>query len=136
MWKTTLTIAAILIIGIIMFNIFNKSNTKTGSTMSIDISTEEFKEKRAETEGIVIDVRTKDEYDEGHLTETDHQFDLMNGEFQSQLESLSKEETYYLYCRSGNRSGQAARIMKNAGFENVYNVGGFEDLARAGFETE
>lgn len=136
MWKTTLTIAAILIIGIIMFNIFNKSNTKTGSTMSIDISTEEFKEKRAETEGIVIDVRTKDEYDEGHLAETDHQFDLMNGEFQSQLESLSKEETYYLYCRSGNRSGQAARIMKNAGFENVYNVGGFEDLARAGFETE
>ncbi|WP_390299275.1 rhodanese-like domain-containing protein [Gracilimonas halophila] len=104
--------------------------------MSIDISTEEFKEKRAETEGIVIDVRTKDEYDEGHLAETDHQFDLMNGEFQSQLESLSKEETYYLYCRSGNRSGQAARIMKNAGFENVYNVGGFEDLARAGFETE
>ncbi|MFD2531712.1 rhodanese-like domain-containing protein [Gracilimonas halophila] len=136
MWKTIVITATLLILGIIMFNIFNKTNTEKETTMSIDISTEEFKEKRAETEGIVIDVRTKDEYDEGHLAETDHQFDLMNGEFQSQLESLSKEETYYLYCRSGNRSGQAARIMKNAGFENVYNVGGFEDLARAGFETE
>lgn len=136
MWKTILTIVIILITGIIMFNIFNKSNKETGSTMSIDISTEEFKEKRAETEGIIIDVRTQGEYDEGHLAETDHQYDLMNGEFQSQLENLDKEETYYLYCRTGNRSGQAARIMKKAGFENVYNVGGFSDLANAGFETE
>lgn len=119
-----------------MFNIFNKSNTETKSTMSIDISVEEFKKKRAETEGVIIDVRTQDEYDVGHLAEADYQYDLINGEFQSQLESLDKDETYYLYCRTGNRSGQAARIMKNAGFENVYNVGGFEDLAGAGFETE
>lgn len=136
MWKTILTIATILIIGIIMFNIFNKSNTETGTTMSIDISTEEFKEKRAETKGVIIDVRTQDEYDEGHLTETDHQYDLTNGEFQSQLENFDKDETYYLYCRTGNRSGQAARIMKNSGFDKVYNVGGFEDLANAGFDAE
>ncbi|MEX0722254.1 MAG: rhodanese-like domain-containing protein [Gracilimonas sp.] len=104
--------------------------------MSIDISTEEFKEKRFETEGVIIDVRTKGEYEEGHLAETDHLYDLTNGDFQAQLHNLDKEETYYLYCRTGNRSGQAARIMKNAGFENVYNVGGFDDLANAGFETE
>lgn len=136
MWKTILTIAILLIIGIIMFNIFNKSNTQTKSAMSIDISTEEFKEKRSETEGVIIDVRTKGEYEEGHLAETDHLYDLMNGDFQAQLDNLDKEKTYYLYCRTGNRSGQAARIMKNAGFENVYNVGGFDDLADAGFETE
>lgn len=136
MWKTILPIVILLILGIIMFNIFNKSNTETGSTMNIDISIEEFKEKRAETEGVLIDVRTQGEYDEGHLAETDHQYDLTNGEFQSQLENLDKEETYYLYCRTGNRSGQAARIMKNAGFKNVYNIGGFEDLANAGLEAE
>ncbi|MDR9367405.1 MAG: rhodanese-like domain-containing protein [Balneolaceae bacterium] len=104
--------------------------------MSIDISTKEFKEKRAEEKGVVIDVRTQDEYKEGHLAETDYQYDLMNGEFQSQVDSFDKEKTYYLYCRSGNRSGQAARIMKNAGFEKVYNVGGFEELVEAGFEAE
>ena len=136
MWKTILAIATLLILGIIMFNIFNKSNTETKSTMSIDISTEEFKEKRAETKGVIIDVRTQGEYDEGHLVEADYQYDLMNGEFQSQLDRLNKEETYYLYCRSGNRSGQAARIMKKAGFENVYNVGGFGELVDAGFEVE
>lgn len=104
--------------------------------MSIDISTEEFKEKRAETKGVIIDVRTQGEYEEGHLADADHQYDVTNGEFQSQLENLNKEETYYLYCRTGNRSGKAARMMKNAGFENVYNVGGFEDLANAGFEAK
>lgn len=119
-----------------MFNLFNKSSDQKEKTMSIDISTKEFKEKRAEIEGVIIDVRTQSEYDEGHLTETDHQYDFTNGEFQSQLQNFDKEETYYLYCRTGNRSGQAARIMRNAGFENVYNVGGFEDLANAGFETE
>jgi phage shock protein E len=136
MWKTILTIATILILGIIMFNIFSKSNTETKLTMSIDINTKEFKEKRAEEKGVVIDVRTQDEYKEGHLAETDYQYDLMNGEFQSQVDSFDKEKTYYLYCRSGNRSGQAARIMKNAGFEKVYNVGGFEELVEAGFEAE
>jgi len=119
-----------------MFNLFNKSTDQKEKTMSIDISTEEFKEKRAETDGVIIDVRTKGEYEEGHLAETDHLYDLMNGDFQAQLDNLDKEETYYLYCRTGNRSGQAARIMKNAGFENVYNVGGFDDLADAGFATE
>lgn len=136
MWKTILTIATLLIVGIIMFNIFNKANTEKGTTMSIDISIEEFKEKRAETKGVLIDVRTQGEYDEGHLAETDLQYNLMNGEFQSQLDSLDKDETYYLYCRTGNRSGQAARIMKNAGFDKVYNVGGFEELVDAGFEAE
>lgn len=135
MWKTTLTIATILIIGLIMFNIFsNKTDEK--ETQRIDISVEEFKEMKTETPGIIIDVRTKGEYEEGHLVEADHQYDLMNGDFAAQLDSLNKDETYYLYCRSGNRSGQAARMMKQNGFEKVYNVGGFQDLANAGFETK
>lgn len=102
----------------------------------MDISAEEFKQKHAETPGVVIDVRTEAEFNQGHLAVTDHQLNVMNGDFQSKLDSLDKVETYYLYCRTGNRSGQAAKMMKSSGFENVYNVGGFDDLARAGFETE
>lgn len=102
----------------------------------IDISPEEFKNKMQKDRGVIIDVRTHGEYNEGHLTEADLQTNYMNGEFQQQLGSLDKAKTYYLYCRSGNRSGKAARIMKMQGFDNVYNVGGYEQLARAGFETE
>ncbi len=130
MWKTILTIASILIIGIIMFNMFTKQSN------GIDISINEFKEKFQDEQGVVIDVRTQEEYEEGHLVKTDKLLDFTNGEFQDSLSELDKDKTYYLYCRTGNRSGQAARIMKSEGFENVYNVGGFEDLANAGFEAE
>jgi len=130
MWKTILTIASILIIGIIMFNMFTKQSN------GIDISIDEFKEKFQEEQGVVIDVRTQEEYEEGHLVKTDKLLDFTNGEFQDSLSDMDKDKTYYLYCRTGNRSGQAARIMKSEGFENVYNVGGFEDLANAGFEAE
>lgn len=102
----------------------------------IDISAEDFKQKLEENRGVIIDVRTHGEYSEGHLKEADQQYDYMNGDFQGQLGSLDKNETYYLYCRSGNRSGKAARIMRMQGFENAYNVGGYEDLITSGFESE
>ena len=103
---------------------------------SMNISPSEFKEKVKADPGVVIDVRTDEEYKNGHLAMADHQFNLLDGEFESKLDSLNKSKTYYLYCRSGNRSGQAARLMKKNGFENVYNAGGFGDLAAEGLETE
>lgn len=130
MGKTILTIASILIIGTIMFNMFTKQSN------DIDISIDEFKEKYENEQGVVIDVRTREEYEEGHLAKTDTLLDFTNGEFQESLNKLDKNKTYYLYCRTGNRSGQAARIMKSEGFEKVYNIGGFEDLTNAGFEAE
>lgn len=100
-----------------------------------DISAIEFKEKLTQERGVVIDVRTKVEYDAGHLKLTDVQIDFLNGDFQENVNSLDKNKTYYLYCRSGNRSGKAARILTEEGFERVYNVGGYEDLVSAGFES-
>jgi phage shock protein E len=102
----------------------------------VDISSAEFKEKLEKERGVVLDVRTDMEYEEGHLKLTDEQYDFNSGEFHDIVDDLDKNKTYYLYCRSGNRSGQAARIMKSKGFENVYNVGGFEDLVRAGFDAK
>jgi len=112
-----------------MFSFLSRSN-------GVDISAEEFKEKMEEEKGVVIDVRSQMEYEEGHLKATDELIDFNAGEFHNKVDSLDKDKTYYLYCRSGNRSGQAARLMKSKGFENVYNVGGFEELARSGLETE
>ena len=105
-------------------------------SQDIDISPEEFKNKLEKVRGVIIDVRTLGEYKEGHLKEADFQHDYNAGEFQQQLGSFDKDKTYYLYCRNGNRSGKAARIMKMQGFDKVYNIGGYEDLANAGFETK
>jgi len=100
------------------------------------INAEKFQEKVNETPGVIIDVRTQKEYNEGHLADVNYQLNLLNGDFEASLDSLDKEKTYYLYCRTGNRSGQATELMKKNGFENVYNIGGFQDLVEAGVASK
>ena len=42
--------------------------------------------------------------------------------FIEKLNNLDKSKNYYVYCRSGNRSGQAAQLMGQLGFDEVYNL--------------
>lgn len=100
------------------------------------MSAEQMIENRMENPGVVIDVRTSREFNDGHLKITDHNYDFLSGEFTKNLAILDKNETYYLYCASGNRSGKAAKLMSENGFENVYNIGGFNSLVQAGLESE
>lgn len=106
------------------------------STEDTRITAAEFQDQIDKQPGVVIDVRTQDEYNQGHVASVDYNLDLLNGDFESSLDSLDKDKTYYLYCRTGNRSGQAADLMKQNGFENVYNIGGFQDLVDAGIESK
>lgn len=96
----------------------------------------DWKQKIDEEPGVIVDVRTQSEFDQGHLANVDLHYDFNSGEFEEKIDDLDKDKTYYLYCRTGNRSGKAARIMKNRGFEDVHNIGGFDDLASSGFDTE
>src|SRR5690554_3082859 len=98
-----------------------------------DLDPDEFRAKLQKDPGTIIDVRTAEEYQTGFLKGAFRQFDLLSGEFDRKMEELDKEETYYLYCRTGNRSGRAMEKMKEAGFKRVYNVGGYEELVSAGF---
>src|SRR5690625_1853042 len=102
----------------------------------MDITIDEFLKKRAEVKGAIIDVRTKEEHEEGHLDETDAQYDFRNGDIHERMADLDKNETYYLYCRPGGRSEQVARMMRDYGFEKVYNIGGYSDLEAATKEKE
>ena len=125
-----ITIAVIVMAVLAVYSLTLKKNSKDR------MDAETFKQQHQETPGIVIDVRTQDEYDDGHLKIANQHHDILNGDFQQQLDSLDKNETYYLYCRSGNRSGQATQMMKDQGFESVYNIGGYSDLVSAGLESE
>ena len=82
----------------------------------------------------VIDVRTPDEFAEGHIDGA-RNLDLEGGQFEAALADLDPDAGYLLYCATGNRSGQAARMMAEAGFSNVYDAGGFSALAEAGVPT-
>ncbi|TDT16140.1 rhodanese-related sulfurtransferase [Ilumatobacter fluminis] len=84
----------------------------------------------------VIDVRTPEEYAEGHI-EGATLFDFYEPTFADQLAELDRNGTYLLYCRSGNRSGQAASIMSELGFDQVYDAqGGVIAYEAAGLPLE
>ena len=71
----------------------------------------------------VIDVRTPEEWAEGHL-EGAVRMGIADADFQAQLATLDPSADYYIYCRSGNRAGQAIEIMKSLGFTGELVNGG------------
>jgi phage shock protein E len=77
----------------------------------------------------VIDVRTPEETSLGYL-EGSQLFDIQNASFMDNLATLDPAADYYIYCRSGNRAGQAIEIMKQAGFTGeLVNGGSLENAA-------
>ena len=94
-----------------------------------DLTQDQWKEQLSNDDNaFILDVRTDAEVEEGIIPEA-KQIDIYKGQgFLQEVEALDKSKNYYIYCRSGNRSGQACSIMNQLGFENTYNlVGGFND---------
>jgi len=79
-----------------------------------------------DSNAVILDVRTADEIAEGVIPGAQH-LDIFLGQgFLDGLEALDKSKNYYVYCRSGNRSGQACALMQSVGFESAFNLeGGF-----------
>ena len=84
------------------------------------------------TYAAVIDVRTPEETSAGHL-EGAKLFDIQDSAFMDNLATLDKSANYYVYCRSGNRSGAAIETMKANGFTGELRNGGA--LGNAAAET-
>ncbi|MCB0973166.1 MAG: rhodanese-like domain-containing protein [Actinobacteria bacterium] len=84
----------------------------------------------------VIDVRTPEEYDEGHIAGAE-MIDFYSSDFGDEIAALDRDGEYVIYCRSGNRSGQAAALMSNLGFTHVADVdGGILAWEGAGLDVE
>lgn len=98
----------------------------TGGTINEVITSEEAKIMMDKSLGVIVDVRTPEEFNEGHI---ENAINLPVDEIEDRaLEVLpNKKETYLLYCRSGNRSAQGAKILENMGYEIIYDFGGIND---------
>ena len=70
---------------------------------------------------IILDVRTSSEYHDGHI-EGALNIDVNRTSFREELEQLSKNDTYLVYCRTGNRSRTALCEMEKLGFSNTYHL--------------
>jgi len=69
---------------------------------------------------ILIDVRTEDEYAEGHLPQSIN-IDVKDSDFENQVKKLDPTKNYYIYCRSGVRAKLATEKMQEQGLKNVFN---------------
>ncbi len=84
---------------------------------------QEFKNQIESDDVILVDVRTPEEYNEGHINDAMN-IDFMNDTFAEEIQKLDKTKPVYIYCRSGGRSGEAAKEMSELGFEKVYDLSG------------
>lgn len=88
-----------------------------------------------EEDFILLDVRTPQEYAEGHL-EGSVNINFFDGDFKDQVNKLDKEKTVYIYCRSGNRSGKGAAVLKELCFTTIKDLqGGIMAWGSAGKQT-
>ena len=78
---------------------------------------------------IVIDVRTFEEVKTGVIQDAIHIEWTKLEEAITNLD-ISKEQPIYLYCRSGNRSGKATKILEKIGYTNAINAGGIKEAAK------
>lgn len=90
-----------------------------------NLTQEEWKSQlNNDSNAVILDVRTEGEVAEGIIPNAIH-IDIYKGQgFIYELEELDKSKSYYVYCRSGARSGQACAIMNQLGFNNAYNLVG------------
>jgi rhodanese-related sulfurtransferase len=72
---------------------------------------------------VILDVRTPQEYAEGHL-EGAVLVDFYDADFADQLAALDPNVPYLVYCRSGNRSGQTLPLMEQLGFGSASDIDG------------
>jgi phage shock protein E len=84
----------------------------------------------------IIDVRTPEEYSQGHLVSAIN-INWHDSEFEKLVNNLDKDITYIIYCKRGGRSASALEKMLSMGFKDVKHIGGgFDEWKELGFKYE
>ena len=99
----------------------SSTNAQSPKTIQKDLSAQEFKANASK--GLLLDVRTPEEFSEGHILGAQN-LNIYDANFSTELDKLDKNVLVYVYCRSGARSINASNMMKEKGFKEVYNLKG------------
>ena len=91
------------------------------SALPDTVTPQQVNEIRNHPDVVVIDVREPWEYNEGHIPGVKL---IPLGTLPNRMNEIPKDKTVILTCRSGNRSGQAFRFLREQGFDNVHNMEG------------
>lgn len=101
------------------------------------VSAQEFRSLLQTIENVqLIDVRTMLEIKQGHIPKAKFN-NFFSANFRKNIAKLNRSAPVFVYCRSGSRSGKASRILKKAGFDEVYDLaGGFIRWQAKDFERK
>ena len=77
---------------------------------------------------LIVDVRTPQEFADDHL---ENAINYPLSEIEQHFAKLDKNTQIVLYCRSGNRSGQAYQWLEKQGFTNLHNAGGLVEMQQS-----
>ena len=101
-----------------------------------NIIVEQFDKLRANTNTIVLDVRTPEEYSAGHIRGAKN-IDVNSPDFEKQVGQLDKSKSYLVHCAAGSRSARACGRLSKLNFTNCYNLlGGMRAWEKAGKPVE
>lgn len=129
-----MTFMAMMMILFGVSSVFPEGTSKN-KTIALTISSAQslkmIKANRMNSNFIVLDVRTPEEYLEKRIKGSMN-IDFRSPDFADKLNGLDKSKIYLIYCRSGHRSGQALQVMKDLNFRKVYNMNGGLNAWEAG----
>ncbi|MBP9727889.1 MAG: rhodanese-like domain-containing protein [Candidatus Moranbacteria bacterium] len=108
----------VLGIGAVLFFVLS------GSPSAQSLSAEDFVTQYKKTsDAILVDVRTPEEFRSGHI-EGAVNIDFQDASFMAEVQKLDTTKTYFVYCRSGNRSKQAISVMNQQGISSINELQG------------
>ena len=100
------------------------------------IDIEQFDKMRTQKNTVVLDVRTSQEYQQGHVPGSVN-IDIGDPQFRRKVAALDQSKTYLVHCARGVRSARATRIMAPMGFANLFDYhGGFDEWKKSGKPVE
>lgn len=115
---------------------FNSCNNTTKESKITVITPDEVYDAVKNTDRQLIDVRTTEEYAEGHVAKSKN-ICVTEDDFEEKASKLNRNEPVYVYCRSGKRSAKAAQILKGMGFTEIYDMdGGILNWEKQGLQVE
>jgi phage shock protein E len=129
-WITT---ATVFLLGVMAGTSSFAQSTKP-AVKQIDIG--QFDKLRQEKGNVVLDVRTAQEFNQGHVPGAVN-VDISDPQFKTKIAALDKSTTYLVHCAKGVRSARATKIMAPLGFGEILDYhGGFDEWKNAGKPVE
>lgn len=89
--------------------------------VSVDQARELMQRRAGQRDFVILDVRTPEEFAEGHLSGAVN-MNVLASDFAARLATLERGKTYLVYCRTGNRSTKAVQAMERLGFQSVHHM--------------